>query len=312
MPSTNSRINSIIEIIGAFFVDIFHIRLYSKAKSIYNTKEDSSSSISAIYTSCVIEYSRNANDSFNDIMKNMQKYFQKHTNDNIMTLNQVYNELINVYIPSDLLSALSDVKKTQLIKFLITRIVRDFSVRITKTENMKLIIDMRNESSSVRPLQDCIINDVLLPLRDDFYHEISNRLVNGGKSQEARSGNSVDAEVVKKIRGEKERIKGQLTERTKEVEFLKSKIRELGEKFKELQNAKGDTEGNNTEEVERLREKVNETSDLNRTLREENGQLVAKVKNLEFKVEEHRKEIEELNSKEYNSDDNFNNSIEEE
>lgn len=272
MPSVTDRVNSIMEIVGAFFVDAFHNKLYTRAKSIYNTRNDSNASIGPIYASCVLEYAKGASNGFNIIMKNMQKYFQKHTNNNVMTLRQVYDELINIYIPREFTHTLSDAKKESLLKFLIKNIVNKFATLAVKPENIKLTIDMRSENSTVRPLQDCIINEVLYPLRDQFYHHISNSVLNDGKK--STDMDKVDVSVVTRLRKEYEKLHQILEDKNKHIVELTNALHKLRDKVNELEQNK--TMGGVS----------------NEKYAEEIEQRDSKIKILEFKVQEMQKELE--------------------
>lgn len=234
----NSRIRSIFEIIGAFFVDDFYNRLYTNARTMYNTKEGSDHSLTSIYVSQVHLYAKLINKYYTNVISKLQTYFQKHTSNNVISLAQMRDEIIKTYLPSDVVGAIADSRKDALLRHLIIKIVQDFSILITKNHNLKLIIDNRKLDNSGRALQDEVINKILIPLRENFYQEFMSKSIKG----KSYSQETVSVEIVNRIRDEKNALQRKVQAQEEQIKKLKAILLRAKEQLMEKNTKQKNTD----------------------------------------------------------------------
>jgi len=155
----DARVNSIFEILGAYFCDTFFNHIYRSAH--LNTKNNSS--LTDEYIRRVHAYVigvKTDKECYSEVVQGIHSYFIGTTRFTTMSFNDFVDNIIKVCVPADYFTQFTQQDKDELLSSIICDLVSNIAVYTTQPDILRKIIDEHKTRAevTVRMIQDSIIN----------------------------------------------------------------------------------------------------------------------------------------------------------
>ena len=171
------KLMSGMEIMGAYFVDFYYMKLYEKSVA-----ELSNSSLTENYKERVLKYSTQCDKYIKVIIKSLYQY--SLTFRFCETLDGFEVKFLRLFIPDDFLKGLSSTDKTSNVTHILKQIISLFTKTIIG--DLKNVIDNRISESQIRIYQDLII-EIMFNIRDQYYKKLTKQIICGDDKTKAEA-----------------------------------------------------------------------------------------------------------------------------
>jgi len=155
----DARVNSIFEILGAYFCDTFFNHIYRSAH--LNTKNNSS--LTDEYMRRVHAYVigvKTDKECYSEVVQGIHSYFIGTTRFTTMSFNDFVDNVIKVCVPADYFTQFTQQDKDELLSSIICDLVSNIAIYTTQPDILRKIIDEHKTKAevTVRMIQDSIIS----------------------------------------------------------------------------------------------------------------------------------------------------------
>ena len=230
MPSRKSRrashdpaIISILEIVGAYFVDKYYNDVYATAAALVKR---SGGSLTDEYVRSVKFYIvgvKSDEKSYHKIVQELHEFFKKKTSVTL-TFPDFVERIITKFVPKEYHDLYQDEEKDETLGSIIADLVSGLGVYVTKEDILRRIIDMHESQFrvTIRMIQDHALT-LLLSKRTEIHNKYLQRV---GQTRGVISIEVVDGlkKTIRKLLKEKVHVQSRLDEAEDYVDDLKAKV----------------------------------------------------------------------------------------
>jgi len=221
----DARVNSIFEILGAYFCDTFFNHIYRSAH--LNTKNNSS--LTDEYMRRVHAYVigvKTDKECYSEVVQGIHSYFIGTTRFTTMSFNDFVDNVIKVCVPADYFTQFTQQDKDELLSSIICDLVSNIAIYTTQPDILRKIIDEHKTKAevTVRMIQDSIIS-FLTTKRTTIHNKFLQKI---GQSREFVSIDTIkDMEkVIKRLVKEKSDLTSNCIALEKSMIDAKQQIRD--------------------------------------------------------------------------------------
>jgi hypothetical protein len=221
----DARVNSIFEILGAYFCDTFFNHIYRSAH--LNTKNNSS--LTDEYMRRVHAYVigvKTDKECYSEVVQGIHSYFIGTTRFTTMSFNDFVDNVIKVCVPADYFTQFTQQDKDELLSSIICDLVSNIAIYTTQPDILRKIIDEHKTKAeiTVRMIQDSIIS-FLTTKRTTIHNKFLQKI---GQSREFVSIDTIkDMEkVIKRLVKEKSDLTSNFIALEKSMIDAKQQIRD--------------------------------------------------------------------------------------
>jgi hypothetical protein len=221
----DARVNSIFEILGAYFCDTFFNHIYRSAH--LNTKNNSS--LTDEYMRRVHAYVigvKTDKECYSEVVQGIHSYFIGTTRFTTMSFNDFVDNVIKVCVPADYFTQFTQQDKDELLSSIICDLVSNIAIYTTQPDILRKIIDEHKTKAevTVRMIQDSIIS-FLTTKRTTIHNKFLQKI---GQSREFVSIDTIkDMEkVIKRLVKEKSDLTSNFIALEKSIIDAKQQIRD--------------------------------------------------------------------------------------
>lgn len=196
---------STYELLAAYIVDIYYNHLYTEAILMKNSKTNPITSVTEGYKHSVLAFltaldnkskTYNAR-SYAQLLTGINQFFTTWTSFSTLTLSDCINKIVVEFIPSDYFSSLNKDQLRNILRVVLTDVIREFSKEVI-SNFLTGIIDNHKEPANITALKECMV-DLLIMEREGFYNKFLSR--SAGKKVE-----TVDKAIATKMQQEIKRL----------------------------------------------------------------------------------------------------------
>lgn len=224
---TNEEIDSMMEVIGAFFVDIYYNDLYLKAREAMRTGRVNTA-ITDAYRENVLNYMKGikSKEPFDHVQRGLHNYYQRMTRYSTISFAEFENKVLMHFVPLEKFHSFSGADKNHYMFSLIGRIVSTLGEFVVSSKQLRRIIDDHKNAHNVTMLQDAAI-DIMRDIRDEYFTQLAQQI---GKNPEM-----VPIEIAKKLKRQIVDETKRRCEVEKELHSAMNIIKGLSAKLKEFE-----------------------------------------------------------------------------
>lgn len=236
-----------IEIMTAYFIDLFYNHLYFEGKKL--KVNGSVASITEGYKHALNAFIKSLTNArlYKKAVIGIHQYFINYTSFTTISFSKCVDRLTSNFVPEDYFPSLDNTQKMSILRLVINQAIKNFTKKLVN-EHLTKIIDNHKDPDNVRMLQDELVDCFLLE-REGVYqrfvstqtktntNETVNRLIAEKMQKEIKNL------ILEKIQLKKENnaLKQIILKNSKELAFhkettgtLETTIRELNEEIKTL------------------------------------------------------------------------------
>ena len=173
-----------IEVMSAYFVDLFYNHLYFEGKKL--KVNGSVPSVTEGYKHALNAFIKSLGNAslYKKAVIGIHQYFMNYTSFTTISFAKCVDRLTANFVPLDYYSSLNNTQKMSVLRLVINQAIKEFTKKVVN-DHLNKIIDHHTESDNVRLLQDELIDCFLLE-RESVYqrfvstqtHTSSNETVN--------------------------------------------------------------------------------------------------------------------------------------
>lgn len=292
----DTRIISVFDHIGSFFVDTFYNSLYLKACDA--VKMGQAKSITDAYRSNVLRYVygiTHRTDLYMTVVKKLHEYYQKCSGGSVIIFSDFEDKVLSQFIPLEFYKDFTEKNKDEALHRIIINSVNDFGMIVLGRVMLARIIDDHKNPDNVHTLQDRMV-DIFIARREDYYERFVKEVYNKGAK------NQISMELFNKIKLELTNEKKKTHELKNDNKRALSMISQLAEKIKNLtkENEYLKQSYTSNEEIETLRTKLNDEKLITLNKTKEINSLNNKVYDMQYELNEIKYLLDEK-TKEYDN-----------
>lgn len=241
-----AEIESTMEIIGSYFIDIFYNDLYIKARNDIRDGRGTSTLTDA-YRDNIISYMRGVKEHrgpYGQVVRGLHEYYQRLTVFATITFSEFENKILAMFVPLQYFRDFTEKDKDVHMHVTIRRIVNELGEAIIERDCLRRVIDEHQDKNNVIRLQD-IGMGIMQNIRDEYFTRFARKI--------NEKPEMVSADIVRRL---KETIVAETKKRCdaeKERDSAVNVMRGLAKRLNEMQAA-----GNNDIAAEQLQAKVGE------------------------------------------------------
>lgn len=186
----DKRTVQVIEIIGAYFTDIFYNHLYVKA---VERSRECDKSVTDLYKSNISAYMFGIKkpERCKQVIMSLHEYYRTVTKFASVTLKDFEDTVLSQFIPAEYYGDFNEKQKDAALANIVSRTSTDFGNYILRPENIRRFVDGHSNKVNVAQLQDSIF-DILIFQRDEYYAGFSRK--------QNQRGEKVDVAVLEKLK----------------------------------------------------------------------------------------------------------------
>ena len=245
------RVQSILEIISAYFVDLYYNHFYSEA--VFQKTKGKVDSVTDGYKHAVKAHLKSFNNQelYKKTVSGIHKYYYTTTRYSTITFSECINEITSQFVPEEFFEVMTGNQKDAILRTILIDSVTQFSSDILCSRILDIIIDSHDDTSVARTMQDKMV-EALMFQREKMFQ---NFFVSGNRKQ------STDYAVINKMKKEMVRLVKENHSAVSKHQDIKSKALKLIDiirnKDKQLNELKTQNQKLN-EELKQHREPSNE------------------------------------------------------
>jgi hypothetical protein len=221
---------SILEIVGAHFVDVFYNHIYSSAHTALSQSTRTRISVTDEYRRRVQAYTlgiKQDQQCYRDIITNLHTYFQSMTRYSTLSFADFIDRIVSQFVPNEYFQLMRSSDKDETMGTIICNFIAGLGAYVTGSEMLPRIIDGRAEYSQVtiRMLQDHSIT-LLLAERDELHNLFIRK--------QSQAKNMISMDVVETLKQDIHRLEKQTTKDEKYINELETRIVDFEQNLKIL------------------------------------------------------------------------------
>ena len=223
---TKAEVESTMEIVGAYFINVYYNDLYLKAKSAVQIGR-AASSITDVYRENVSNYMKGvkSRQPYGTVASGLHSYYQRVTVFATITFSEFENKILSHFIPAEYFRDFTEADKDAYMFALISRIAVELGGVVISQEYVRRIIDDRQNRTNISMLQDSGLA-IMQQIRDEYYVEFARQI------NEKRD--TVPAEIARKLKAAVVEETKKRCAVEKELESALNVIRGLSARLKEF------------------------------------------------------------------------------
>jgi hypothetical protein len=150
-----------IEVMSAYFVDLFYNHLYFEGKKL--KVNGSVPSITEGYKHALNAFIKSLGNArlYKKAVMGIHQYFMNYTSFTTISFAKCVDRLAANFVPLDYLSSLNNTQKMSVLRLVINQAIKEFTKKIVN-EHLNKIIDHHSDPDNVRLMQDELIDCFLL------------------------------------------------------------------------------------------------------------------------------------------------------